>query len=126
MNHKDLREFIREELRHGEINELFGWARKAWRDLTLSDWEIVNKAARNRAPGILPLTSAQWRALPRDVRDRLTDAAHDWLDDPSQYDPNKWGLKMIRAPHPGSWGRDGSGRGSGGRSSGKSSGGGVS
>lgn len=83
MNHKDLREFIREELRRAEVNEIFGWVKRAWRDMTLSDWEIVNRAARSKGPGLRTLTSSQWRALPRNERDDLTNKAHAWLNDPS-------------------------------------------
>jgi len=95
MNHKDLREFIREELQRGELNELFGWLRRAWRDLTTSDWELVNRAAKEGAPGFQTLTSAQWRALPRDTRDRLADKAHGWFDDPSR-GSNSTGPTMYR------------------------------
>ena len=118
-----LRLIIRERAERGEgINEIFGWIRKTWRGMTTPDWEIVNRAAREGAPGFRTLTSAQWRAIPRDERDHLAASAHDWFNNPGTYDPARVQMRGSPSRSEGS-GRDSSPRAPGGGS--RSSGGGY-
>jgi hypothetical protein len=103
MNHKDLREFIREELSRGEVTEAFGWLKRAWRNLVDTEWKIMRDAFELRGGEYYPISLSDWNSAPSRTRNQILDVAHDYLNNPGDAESERDFYTLVKKKF--SWAR---------------------
>lgn len=103
MKDTHLREFIREEISRREMNEAFGWLKRAFRNLIDTEWKIIRDAFELSGREYYPISLSDWNSASSRTRNQILDVAHDYLNNPGDAESERDFYTLVRQKF--SWAR---------------------